>query len=350
MNVDGSSDPILHAGNLTAALVVTLFLVWTLVRQVGVVRAFLRRYRRGGAILDFVLLPAAVYAAGYLVGSTLSNFGLAEWQTIVEGLTHLGIFLAFGYGAARVIEARIEQTEDGHQKQMSRLAKTILLVACIFAGFVLFLVTNNYSPTKLYVSTGALAAILAFAMQQTLGDFFSGLALSIEKPFQTGDRLRFDDGTEGVVVDINWRSTQLRSFNEGLFVIPNSMLSRQRFLNLRSSGQIFAQGFDIRVSGEADPREVISLLHAAAFRCESVLRSPEPTVRLKDASVDPYTYSAWVHFADYLAMFAGREDLYLEMHAALRGAGLKVAAPIQEVRHGSAGDVANVAKESGQRS
>jgi small-conductance mechanosensitive channel len=347
MNVDGSSGSILHAGNLTAALVVTLFLVWTLVRQVGVVRAFLRRNRRGGAILDFVLLPAAVYAAGYLVGSTLGDFGLAEWQTFVEGLTHLGVFLAFGYGAARIIAARIEQTEDGRQSHMTRLAKTTLFVACIFSGFLLFLVTNNYSPTKLYVSTGAVAALLAFAMQQTLGDFFSGLALSIEKPFRTGDRVRFDDGTEGVVVDINWRSTQLRSANEGLFVIPNAMLSRQRFLNLRGPGQTFAQGFDIRVSGEADPREVISLLCEAASRCQSVLRSPEPIVRLKDASVDPYTYSAWVYFADYLAMFAGREELYLEMHAALRGAGLKVAAPIHEVRPGSAGDAAT---ETGHRS
>jgi small-conductance mechanosensitive channel len=348
MTLDGSSGSILHAGNLTAALVVTLFLVWTLARQVGVVRAFLRRYRRGGAILDFVLLPAAVYAAGYLVGSTLSDFGLAEWQTIVEGLTHLGVFLAFGYGAARIIAARIEQTEGGRQSHMSRLAKTTLFFACIFAGFLLFLVTNNYSPAKLYVSTGAVAAILAFAMQQTLGDFFSGLALSIEKPFRTGDRLRFEDGTEGVVVDINWRSTQLKAANEGLIVIPNAMLSRQRFLNLRGSGQIFAQGFDIRVSGEADPREVISLLRAAVSRCQSILQAPEPTVRLKDGSVDPYTYSAWVYFPDYLAMFAGREELYLEMHAALRGAGFKVAAPIQELRYVSSGDVAT--GETDQRS
>jgi small-conductance mechanosensitive channel len=347
MNVDGSYGSILHAGNLTAALVFSLFLVWTLVRQVGVVRTFLRRYRRGGAILDFVLLPAAMYAAGYLVASTLRDFGLAEWQTIVEGLTHLGVFLAFGYGAARIIAARIEQAEDGRQSYMSRLAKTTLIAACIFAGFLLFLVTNNYSPTKLYVSTGALAAILAFAMQQTLGDFFSGLALSIEKPFRTGDRLRFDDGTEGVVVDINWRSTQLKSANQGLFVIPNAMLSRQRFLNLGGPGQIFAQGFDIRVTGEADPQQVIAVLRAAALRCQSVLREPEPTVRLMDASVDPYTYSAWVYFADYPAMFSGRGELYLEMHAALRGAGLKVAAPIHDIRYGSAEEVAT---ESGHRS
>jgi small-conductance mechanosensitive channel len=347
MNLDGAPGPILDAGNLTAALVVTLFLVWTLARQVGIVRGLLRRYRRGGAILDFVLLPAAVYAAGYLVGSTLGDFGLAEWQTFVEGLTHLGVFLAFGYGVARILMARIEQKDDGGQRQMSRLAKTTLVVACIFAGFLLFLITNNYSPTKLYVSTGALAAILAFAMQQTLGDFFSGLALSIEKPFRTGDRLRFDDGTEGVVVDINWRSTQLKSANEGLVIIPNAVLSRQRFLNLRGPGQIFAQGFDIRVSGDADPREVISLLSEAALRCPSVLHEPKPTVRLKDASVDPYTYSAWVYFPEYLAMFGGREELYLEMQSALRDAGLKVAAPIHEVRHASTGDAA---PETGQRS
>jgi small-conductance mechanosensitive channel len=166
------------------------------------------------------------------------------------------VFLAFGYGADLIIAARIEQTKDDREGHMSRLAKTTLFAACIFAGFLLFLANNNYSPIKLYVSTGAVAAILAFAMQQTIGDFFSGLAPSIEKPFKTGDRLRFDDGAEGVVVDINWRSTQLRSANEGLYVIPNAMLSRQRFLNLRGPGRIFAQGFDIRISGEAEAAEI----------------------------------------------------------------------------------------------
>jgi small-conductance mechanosensitive channel len=347
MNVDGSTSSFLNAGNVTAALVVTLFIVWTLVRQVSVVRAFLRRNRRGGAILDFMLLPAAVYAAGDLLASTLHKFALAEWQTIVEDLTHLGVFLAFGYGAAGIIAARKEQTEVGHKSQMSRLAKTTLFAVCIFAGFLLFLVTNNYSPAKLYVSTGAVAAILAFAMQQTLGDFFSGLALGIEKPFQTGDRLRFDDGAEGVVVDINWRSTQLRSANGGIFVIPNAMLSRQRFLNLGGSGQIFAHGFDIRVSGEANPKEVISLLSAAVSRCPSVLREPKPAVRLKDGSVAPYTYSAWVYFPEYPSMFAGREELYLEMHAALHSAGLRVAAPIHDIRYGSAVDlVAETSRQS----
>lgn len=332
MSIDASSGSILHAGNLSAALVVTLFLVWTLARQVRVVRIFLRRYRRGGAILDFILLPAAVYAAGYLVASTLGDYDLGEWQTFVEGLTHLGVFLAFGYGAARIVAARIEERADGGQRPMSRLARTTLFAACIFAGFLLFLITNNYSPTKLYVSTGAVAAILAFAMQQTLGDFFSGLALSIEKPFRTGDRLRFDDGTEGVVLDINWRSTQLQSMNEGIYVIPNAMLSRQRFLNLRGAGQTYAQGFDIRVSGAADPQEVIALLSEAVSRCRSVLRTPAPVVRLKDGSIRPYTYSAWVYFPDYPAMFAGREEIYLEMHAALHGAGLQVAAPIHDIR------------------
>jgi hypothetical protein len=78
-----------------------------------------------------------------------------------------------------------------------------------------------------------------------------------------------------------------------------------------------------------------------------VLRSPAPVVRLKDASVDPYIYTAWVHFSDYLAMFAGREELYVEMHAALRGAGLKVAAPIHDIRQAAAGDAA---PETDQRS
>lgn len=193
--------------------------------------------------------------------------------------------------------------------------------------------TNDYAPTELYVSTGAFAALVAFAMQKTLGDLFSGLALSIEKPFEIGDWLRLDDGTEGEVVDINWRATRLRGWDKTTCIVANGHLSQGRFTNLHGRDHLFAPWYLVRVSAEADPQRVKILLEAAAARCDAVLRDPAPVARLMDAATIPYTYMIWVHFENYPAMFVGREELYREIHFALRDAGLHTAAEIREIRH-----------------
>lgn len=144
--------------------------------------------------------------------------------------------------------------------------------------------------------------------------------------------MRFGDGTEGEVTDINWRATRLRGWDNTTYVVPNGQLARQSFTNLHGPDHVFAPWYFVRVSGDADPQEVKELLEAAARRCQTVLSSPAPVARLTDGATVPYTYMVWVHFQNYPTMFAGREDLYREIRASLLGAGLQLAAEIQEVR------------------
>ena len=71
-----------------------------------------------------------------------------------------------------------------------------------------------------------------------------------------------------------------------------------------------------------DPRLAKALLLEAALKCQNVLKNPLPVVRITDASTIPYTYMVWVHFRNYPAMFAGREELFREVHYALKSAGI----------------------------
>jgi small-conductance mechanosensitive channel len=202
----------------------------------------------------------------------------------------------------------------------------------LFVALIVFSMANDYAPTELYISTGAFAALVAFAMQQTLGDLFSGISLSIERPFKIGDWLRFNDGTEGEVIDINWRATRLRGWDNTTFIMPNGQLARQSFTNLHGPNHLYAPWYYTRISGEADPNQITKLLETAAQRCETVLSNPAPVARLTDGEKVPYTYMVWVHFRNYPAMFAGREELYTEIRKELLDAGLQLASDIQEVR------------------
>jgi small-conductance mechanosensitive channel len=82
-------------------------------------------------------------------------------------------------------------------------------------------------PLKGLVATsGIIAIVLGLALQSTLGDLFSGISLSIEKPFQLGDQILLDGGVEGEVIELNWRATHIRNGANDVVVIPNSSMPK----------------------------------------------------------------------------------------------------------------------------
>ena len=60
-------------------------------------------------------------------------------------------------------------------------------------------------------TSGVLAIVLGLALQNTLGDVFSGLSMSVEKPYEVGDAILLEGGVEGEVIQINWRSTHVQN-------------------------------------------------------------------------------------------------------------------------------------------
>jgi small-conductance mechanosensitive channel len=329
--IDGS---ISQENLLLAAIFIGLFVLWVVAKQFRAFSVRLRRRLKLAALLELLLFPAAALGIGMLAQGIFTAADLPEWEEWAAALTELSVLLATAAGIANIIVIRFQRpSHSKFLRPISHLVKTTIYVGVILVALIVFFIMNDYSTTKLYISTGALAAILAFAMQQTLGDLFSGIALGVERPFHIGDWLRFDDGTEGQVIDINWRSTHLKSWSEGTYVIPNALLSRQRFLNLHGADHPYADFFYIDVSGDIDPTLVVSILNKGLQNCESILQEPAPTARLMDGSKIPFKYYVWVYFRNYPSMFAGREEVYIKILDQLMKAGLHASAPVQEIRH-----------------
>jgi CRP-like cAMP-binding protein len=71
-----------------------------------------------------------------------------------------------------------------------------------------------------------LTAVIGLALQDTLGNLFSGIAMQLEAPFSIGDWIRVDEKAIGRVLEIRWRSTLIRTKNDDLVVIPNGILTK----------------------------------------------------------------------------------------------------------------------------
>ncbi|MEP3300009.1 MAG: mechanosensitive ion channel family protein [Pseudoruegeria sp.] len=334
-------DPYIQDHPVLAIVVVLILALWLFGKRTAVLRRAVASHPVAPAVVDLFAAPLLVLHLGSLLRQITVQVGGFDVSRQIIEMTLLSLLISLAWRFARLAELfflSLRNQDDA--AYLPGLQRGLLFGGFLFLGIVSFLYIQGYSITGLYISTGAVAALVAFAMQRTLGDLFSGIALSIEHPFKLGEIIRLADGSEGKVVDINWRATRLLGWDNSTLVVPNSELAQQGFINFHGSDHIYAPWYEVKIPAEVDPRLAKALLLEAALRCDKILKHPLPLVRLLDATTVPYTYMVWVHYPNYHAMFSGREQLFDAIHYALKDVGAQVSPSIHELHTRRAGTTA----------
>jgi len=149
-----------------------------------------------------------------------------------------------------------------------RFTQNIIRVAIILIAVIWVLVSSTATTDigkVLFQGTAILGAVFGLAAQPVLGDFFSGIAITLNRPFEIGDWIELENGTAGVVADITPRHVVLRSLGTVEIIIPNSkinslMLKDTSFKKLRSFKMEFnvAYGTDVDKASEIIKNEIIN--------------------------------------------------------------------------------------------
>jgi small-conductance mechanosensitive channel/CRP-like cAMP-binding protein len=133
----------------------------------------------------------------------------------------------------------------------------------------------------LLAGSGIAAIVIGFATQDLFGGIIAGIALQISKPYKVGDWLNIQD-RYAEVMEINWRSTRLRT-NDGIYLdIPNYQIARNTIVNLHYPTQVHAMRLRVGVDYDVPPNRVKDALHRAAAMAEGVLPDPPTKVFVMD--------------------------------------------------------------------
>ncbi len=324
-----------YSSHQVAALIVAgVVAAWLAGSHMPLGRGLRHRLPMVVALVDLCMAPLALILLFTSLRSSLNPDWLAVRDTWLPGLFYLLLCLTISWCVAQggyiFVSRRSSDDRSSHPQPVPGLLRSLIYGTCLIVGAAVFFWLQGYSLTGIWISTGLLTALIGFALQQTLGDFFSGLALGLEGSFRVGDWLQLANGIEGQVVDLNWRATWLRGWDNTTEVIPNAKLAGQGFKNLHGQHHRYRPWYYVNIPAEVDPRFAKELLLEAVLGCKTVLKNPAPIVRLTNASTLPYTYMVWVSFANYPAMFRGREEVYREIHYALQRAGVTPSAAINE--------------------
>jgi len=165
------------------------------------------------------------------------------------------------------------QLSSGTHYMLIRLSQYLFW----FLGGVVAFQFIGIDLSALAVIFGFLSVGIGFGMQNLTSNFISGLMLLFEQHIQIGDRVTVGE-TEGDVVEINFRSTTIRSLNNIAIIVPNSEFISGTVINWSHGDPKTRLEIDVGVSYNSDRETVMHALLAAATQNPLVLKDPRPGV------------------------------------------------------------------------
>ncbi|MBI5277816.1 MAG: mechanosensitive ion channel [Burkholderiales bacterium] len=237
-----------------------------------------------------------------------------------------------------------------------RIAQDLAVTGLSLAWCLLWLRMAGVEPTQLFTTSALITAVVAFSMQDTLGNVLGGVMLQLDHSLRVGDWVRIDD-TGGRVVDVRWRYTAIETRSRERVVVPNSWLMKNRFTVIRApdGGQLaWRRAVSFNVDPAADPDRVATALEHSVLdaRIPHVLAHPPPSAILGDlgSGFSRYTLRYWL--AD--PQFDDPTDSAVRVHAlaALARAGVRPGVPVEErltVKENDSWRAAAERRESGRR-
>ena len=148
----------------------------------------------------------------------------------------------------------------------------------------------DVEPGSILTTSALLTAVVGLAMQDTLGNLVSGLALQMQRPFDVGDWIEIDNGQQaGRVTEVTWRATTVMTLDHVEVILPNAGLAKAAIRNYSRPSPVARRRVVVGVSHAAAPDEVHDALAEAARDVPGVLATPAPYARTRafaDSSIE----------------------------------------------------------------
>ena len=247
------------------------------------------------AFVRDLILPAL--AVQILLQYVVNLPSSSVWIKVVQTVLWLFVIhTALAFINALVFAAAKEGT---WQAKMPRLfidmARGVIVLACV--AIVLSTVWDQ-NLGQLVAALGVGSLVIGFALQEPVGGLFNGIMVMMERPLGLGDWIEVE-GKLGTVIESNWRSIHLRTPDNDLLVIPNSVLAKNNFRNFSRPTRMHSEGITIEFSGDHPPNQVKAVLMECATRTTGVLKKPAPKVRLSEFSAAGIEYEIKLPIADF---------------------------------------------------
>lgn len=284
------------------------------------------RKRLGGAAFLAVCSVAGILAANFLEAGGASA-GLVKLLSAVSrffavrAAVNVAGVLAFSFVLPRL------------RAGISKFVEDLILAGAYVAAGLAVISASGANLSGILATSAVVTGVVAFSLQDTLGNIIGGMVLHLENSFAPGDWIGVDK-YEGVVREIRWRQTTLETLDGDVVIIPNIIIMKTPVTVLgRVSGNIRFRAVSFNVGYECAPGKVINaveeVLRADPPAC--VAPAPAPYCAIKDLQPASVAYEARYYLSDLSQ--PGRTDsgVRAKVYYSLSRAGIKLSIPVRSI-------------------
>ena len=260
------------------------------------------------SVLTRIWLPATVFAVFLLalfnrqelVDRFLENANFLT-RNFVEYGVQIGVWLSAAFLINRLVGVLFWDGFIGRlsDRPVPRLPRDLTAMV-LFSVAVLAIISTVFQRdvTSMLAASGVLGVIIGLALRTVILDLFMGLAIHIERPFKIGDWLmihqnRVETHIIAEVIEINWRTTRLRTTRNNMVVVPNSKMGDTIVTNYMEPKPHFRIDLDFIIDFEVPSERVLRVMTAglkAVADGEGILEDPAAEVRIKDSTLEGAEY------------------------------------------------------------
>ena len=248
-----------------------------------------------------MLGPVALAATAVALVLLLSTLGVPTSDARNRDYGTLAIGIAIALVFTRLLDYVFFDVAFQLRRKVAAPALLRQIVGLLVFGLAvafLFHQILGVELTGMIATSAVLTVVIGLALQDTLGNLFSGLALHLEKTVQVGDIVRSGE-IFGTVEQMSWRAMKLRTMEGNFLLIPNSVASRERLEVFPRPGRPIARTLHVGLEYDVPPARAREALEAAGRDVPGIAAYPEPTAYLKSFQDFAINYELRYWLEDY---------------------------------------------------
>lgn len=228
------------------------------------------------------------------------------------------------------------RTQSKLDDQLFPLFRRVAVVLVYGIGGLLILDQLNININPLIAGLGLGGLAVALAIQPTLSNLFAGTYVMTEGVISTGDFIELENGMSGYVMDVGWRSTRIRTFQNNLVVIPNSRFAETIITNYQLPAPSVNVIVNCGVSYDSDLYQVEQICNQVMTKVLETSPSANKEYggyfgydKFGDSNVDFWIFA---QATDRAASFQLKNTLMQSLHAEFNKSGIVINYPVRTLQ------------------
>ena len=167
----------------------------------------------------------------------------------------------------RFVKRALKKKNNIQIRFTQNIIRTLIILIAVIWVLVSSTATTDIGKV-LFQGTAIIGAVVGLAAQPVIGDLFSGIALSFNRPFEIGDRIELDNGIRGVVMDITIRHVVIRTIDTIDVIVPNSKINASLLTNMSPNTKTRSAHLRFNVAYGTDVRKAMDTIRKVVEDCE----------------------------------------------------------------------------------